>query len=74
MLLLFLLLELLLVLQQLLLVLCRAGSVDCGGAAAGEFEEAQAADHSLFVTSELDRHLSVSVDLLYSGIVILTIS
>ena len=74
MLLLLLLLQFLLVLQQLLLVLGRAGSVDCGGAAAGEFEETQGGDDSLLVTSELDRHLTVSVDLLYGGIVILAVS
>ena len=74
MLLLFLLLQFLLVLQQLLLVLGRARGVDGGGAAAGELQQPQAGDDSLFVASELDRDLSVSVDLLYRGVVILAVS
>ena len=74
MLLLLLLLQFLLVLQELFLVLSRACSVNCGGATAGEFEETQGGDDSLLVTSELDGHLAVSVDLLYGGIVILAVS
>ena len=74
MLFLLLLFEFLLVLQELLLVLSGACSVNRSGATAGEFQQAEGGDHSLFVAPELDRNLSVSVDLLYRGIVILTVS
>ena len=74
MLLLFLLLQFLLVLEELLLILSRACGMNRGGATAGKFQQTEAGDDSLLVAPELDRDLPVSVDLLYRGIVILTIS